>query len=176
MRKIQQEVREEKAIFPNPIPTIHAYAEYIRIDTAATHSNLICQVMKTLLTWILLSPLLLIHAGLWGQDTAEMGSTDASLSATANWAETEDPANDPKLYYNPFSEKLVIEQTFHTTTRVSLKLVDAKGRTVYEKKDQLVYPGLNKMIVSLLESLPGRYFVYINIGKKEYIKTLVTMP
>lgn len=110
--------------------------------------------MKTHFTWIIFLPLLLASGALWGQDHA----------------------NDPKLYYNPFSEKLVIEQTFHTTTRVSIRLVDAHGREVYEKKDQLVYPGLNKMMVSLLESLPGRYFVYINTGEKEYVKTLVTMP
>lgn len=128
--------------------------------------------MKTRVTWAIMLPFLMMSGVLWGQDAAETGSVMGSQS----FEEREGADNDPKLYYNPFSEKLVIEQTFHTTARVSIRLTDARGRTVYENKDQLVYPGLNKMMVSLLESLPGRYFVYINTGKKEYIKTLVTMP
>ncbi len=131
--------------------------------------------MKTPLTWILFLPLLLANGALWGQDSPNPDKPGRTASA-ASQSIADEQANDPKLYYNPFSEKLVIEQTFHTTTRVSIRLVDAHGREVYEKKDQLVYPGLNKMMVSLLESLPGRYFVYINTGEKEYVKTLVTMP
>lgn len=140
--------------------------------------------MKTRVT-VLLIPLLLL--GLYGlaqekqkkslePDPSSAQQSAANVHESASLVQPDDPAADPKLYYNPFSEKLYIEQEFHTTTRVSIRMVDAKGRKVYEMKDKLVYPGLNKMVVSLLESLPGAYFVHINAGDREYIRTLVTMP
>jgi hypothetical protein len=114
-------------------------------------------------------------------DTADAGDKWNNTHLVLNeWpsqsgiAPEDSPVFSMNVFPNPCSRNLNLQYSLSQNGKVTVDLYNLSGRKVFNVLDENLYPGNNRVSVSLPQNLPGGIYLLIaNVNQSQYMKKIV---